>query len=637
MEKRFFSKKQREALFLWACGRCSICNQILDKSFHADHITPHSKNGKTDVNNGQALCCACNSRKGDKMLQLREWQQNALELTTKTFQDGDKFFLAHATPGGGKTIFALKLFDQMKKAGLCRHCIVLAPSTNLVKQWTKEAKSVFGYELKNDMLYNNMPDFNEYQGICMTYQAMNEKSEHLRIFCDNNKTLVISDEMHHVADGQSWGKSFLNAFDESEHILGLTGTPWASEGKTIPYVQYDSDGYANPNFRYGKAKAIKDGVCRVVEFHKMKPKNLSFADTETGEYIGQFDTLEDAIEGNVKGAYLKTLQSTRHMLTMFTEANKDLTALRKNGRFQAGGLLIAPNIKTANAYRDELLRITGEDYPVVHSKMDKPHKTLLEFKMSNTKWLISVDMVTEGVDIKRFQTIVFLSHKNTDLVIYQSCGRAERVIDFTNLYDRTASFYYTDVEHLNKIIIRMEEENQAGLALLSEEEKESNEKKDDGAGGNSVLNEDNVSLQEIETQSNGLVARGLLYDKDIVKEAIIMKRQSAYLQDVELFVVCKFVLSQREAEKEIISEEAFSDDLTMAEKKENMRRGITERINAKLGKFLGRMPSGIDIKQAHIFVNRKVGIKSTTDNISYDQLINKFDFINQTGAETWAK
>ena len=62
--KRRFSRAERAALFVAAAGDCARCGHPLDTSFHADHVLPWSAGGKTDVINGQALCPACNLRKG---------------------------------------------------------------------------------------------------------------------------------------------------------------------------------------------------------------------------------------------------------------------------------------------------------------------------------------------------------------------------------------------------------------------------------------------------------------------------------------------------------------------------------------------------------------------------------------------
>ena len=54
----------RKILLIAAGNKCQKCNKILDKSFHADHVKPFSKNGPTSINNAQALCSQCNLKKG---------------------------------------------------------------------------------------------------------------------------------------------------------------------------------------------------------------------------------------------------------------------------------------------------------------------------------------------------------------------------------------------------------------------------------------------------------------------------------------------------------------------------------------------------------------------------------------------
>lgn len=63
--KRFFSAEQREKIYANGGGSCAACGIELSlTNFHADHIVPHSKGGKTELENGQALCTACNWQKG---------------------------------------------------------------------------------------------------------------------------------------------------------------------------------------------------------------------------------------------------------------------------------------------------------------------------------------------------------------------------------------------------------------------------------------------------------------------------------------------------------------------------------------------------------------------------------------------
>ena len=46
---------------------CESCGSKLNGNFHADHIFPYSKGGKTILKNAQALCANCNLKKGNKI------------------------------------------------------------------------------------------------------------------------------------------------------------------------------------------------------------------------------------------------------------------------------------------------------------------------------------------------------------------------------------------------------------------------------------------------------------------------------------------------------------------------------------------------------------------------------------------
>ena len=63
--KRLFTPAQRREIFSQSNGICRECKiQLSETNFHADHIIPHVSGGKTVVENGQALCTACNRKKG---------------------------------------------------------------------------------------------------------------------------------------------------------------------------------------------------------------------------------------------------------------------------------------------------------------------------------------------------------------------------------------------------------------------------------------------------------------------------------------------------------------------------------------------------------------------------------------------
>lgn len=64
MKKRLFSPRQKKILKMTSGNLCQICGNKLNGKFHADHIVPYSKGGKTILKNAQALCGNCNLKKG---------------------------------------------------------------------------------------------------------------------------------------------------------------------------------------------------------------------------------------------------------------------------------------------------------------------------------------------------------------------------------------------------------------------------------------------------------------------------------------------------------------------------------------------------------------------------------------------
>lgn len=62
---RDFTEVERIAIYRKNDGICQNCREKVEYGdFHADHINPHSRGGKTTIENGQVLCSKCNLSKG---------------------------------------------------------------------------------------------------------------------------------------------------------------------------------------------------------------------------------------------------------------------------------------------------------------------------------------------------------------------------------------------------------------------------------------------------------------------------------------------------------------------------------------------------------------------------------------------
>ena len=70
---------------------------------------------------------------------LRAWQSEAL---TKYFEHEPQDFLAAATPGAGKTTFALRLASELLRRKTIDRITVVTPTEHLKNQWADAAHRV---------------------------------------------------------------------------------------------------------------------------------------------------------------------------------------------------------------------------------------------------------------------------------------------------------------------------------------------------------------------------------------------------------------------------------------------------------------------------------------------------------------
>ena len=72
-KQRLFSKDQKD--LIWNLSKdkiCKICGKVVEnfEDYQPDHITPHSKGGRTTLTNGQVTHAKCNKKKGNKVLEI---------------------------------------------------------------------------------------------------------------------------------------------------------------------------------------------------------------------------------------------------------------------------------------------------------------------------------------------------------------------------------------------------------------------------------------------------------------------------------------------------------------------------------------------------------------------------------------
>src|SRR6478609_8130561 len=169
---------------------------------------------------------------------LRSWQRRAL---VRYLAAQPRDFLAVATPGSGKTAFALRVAGELLAEGTVDRVTVAVPTEHLKIQWALAAAGV-GIALDPKFSNSSAQTSSEYHGVVVTYAQIASLLTRHRVRTENYRTLVVFDEIHHGGDAKSWGDAIREAYSDATRRLALTGTPFRSDDSAIPFVTYEPDG-----------------------------------------------------------------------------------------------------------------------------------------------------------------------------------------------------------------------------------------------------------------------------------------------------------------------------------------------------------------------------------------------------------
>ena len=356
---------------------------------------------------------------------LRAWQRRAL---VEYLRRRDEDFLAVATPGAGKTAFALRIAAELLGDGTVEAVTVVTPTEHLKGQWAAAGARV-GIELDPAFRNADVHSAIDFHGAVVTYAQVGAAPMVHRRRTMTRRTLVVLDEVHHAGDSRSWGDGIRSAFEPAVRRLALTGTPFRSDENPIPFVRYERDGDGARRSRadsvYGYADALYDGVVRPVIFlaYSGETRWRTSAGDELAARLG-----EPMTQDLVAQAWRTALDPAGDwMPQVLRAADARLTVLREHGMTDAGGLVIASDQQSARAYARLLERITGEKAVVALSDDAGASARIAAYADSQQRWLVAVRMVSEGVDIPRLAVGVYATSASTPLFFAQAIGRFVRV------------------------------------------------------------------------------------------------------------------------------------------------------------------------------------------------------------------
>jgi superfamily II DNA or RNA helicase len=361
-------------------------------------------------------------------------------------------FLAVATPGSGKTAFALRVAGELLTEGVVERVTVVVPTEHLKTQWAQAAAGV-GMALDPKFSNSSAQNSDEYHGVVVTYAQVASHPGRHRVRTENRKTLVVFDEIHHGGDAKSWGEAIREAFGDATRRLALTGTPFRSDDSPIPFVNYERgpDGLerSQADHTYGYSEALADGVVRPVVFlaYSGESRWRDSAGEEHAARLGEPLTAEHTAR-----AWRTALNPAGEWMPAVIAAADTRLQQKRRHVPDAGGMIIASDQTAARAYAELLTTLTGEAPTVVLSDDKGSSDRITAFTQGTSRWLVAVRMVSEGVDVPRLAVGVYATSASTPLFFAQVIGRFVR----SRRPGETASVFLPSVPTLLELASELE-------------------------------------------------------------------------------------------------------------------------------------------------------------------------------------
>jgi superfamily II DNA or RNA helicase len=561
-----------------------------------------------------------------------DWQMEAFERYRRSAKAD---FLCAVSGGGGKTLFALELARIRLANDEIDRVIVVTFTRHLIRQWDEWA-TVLGLSLLavagNQKLKAGLPP--DCIGYICTYAALGRMADLHAAFATECRTLIIFDEIHHLGDedekGKSqWGEKAKLAFSKASFRLALSGTPFRSNSQKIPFVIYKPVDGSNSisevvtDYSYSYGKAVADRVCRRVVFRDVdgpiewkrddQPGVVfqhRFADKIDEKYHG--DRLRFAVSAEMDGSSIKN----QLLADMLKRANNQLNDIRKAGHGEAAGLIVASGVTEAKLIKALLQDVTGHRAIIVHNEEERSLKLIQDFAEGITPWIISVKMITEGVDIPRLRVCVYAARITAELFFMQVLFRIVRRTEGS--HGESYLFYPAD-PNLVAIVAKVEDEMRVRI-----EEREVKER-------DFVEPPKHVEKSFIGADSErwGATIAGKNYTDEDLQMADAFRHQQPELANLDIVSLVKFYRDFRRYDEGRV--EGFSDN-TATESYNECRDRLRREIQDAVGRLHHRLRKPHN--EIHTQLNNTVGVLDK-DSATTEQLEKMLHIANEleAGAE----
>jgi type I restriction enzyme R subunit len=391
----------------------------------------------------------------------RDYQQAAIRAVEKGLEEGRTEMLVAMATGTGKTRTCIGLCYRLLKSKRCRRILFLVDRTAL---GTQTADALKDLRIENQQTFTDIYDVKELGDLKIeretklhiaTIQAMvqrvlgvEDESGKLDTPSVGQYDCIIVDECHrgYLLDRELSDQQFLFR-DEDDYIsqyrrvldyfdavkVGLTATP-ALHTKEI---------FGAPIYTYSYREAVVDGFLidheppiRIItelaedgihyqareEVLVLDRSNQTIKKEELADEV-QFDVdsfnrrvVTEAFDRAVLGELVKFIdpeQDEKTLIFCVTDQHADMVVMHLKEAFAA---------KYGDVDDDAVVKITGQ--------ADRPLEKIRRFRNErNPNVVVTVDLLTTGIDIPKIANLVFLRRVRSRILYEQMIGRATRRAD----------------------------------------------------------------------------------------------------------------------------------------------------------------------------------------------------------------
>ena len=392
-------------------------------------------------------------------IKLRKWQQLAGEAAEKALAAGQTLWVTEACTGSGKTVHGVDVARRMFDARMADLVVVVTPSVATRKGWTKSLGDG-GFNVTDNPDYFGTGDFD---ALVITYAGRSKLEQSLYHRAVYSGIFLIVDEYHHAEEDATWGQNVTVLSQKSTRTMFLSGTPWRSSGQ-IAVLANHKNSSGQPYYNGDRVEAdykhqYREDLKQFGNDRGTVTVEFAFQDSQYTNHDGRAEELinphlskmpEQAREEWITEALISDKRIGRHVRTQHGGIDyalssnplvRDLLDLGceklQRHRSRAGSsvpvlLVVAQSIKEASAIHQYLINVREMRSALIVSDRDEASDeiTAVQDKAQGglLDVIVSVGMVSEGVDIPQIKGVVFLSGIMTLLYIVQVVGRLLRRI-----------------------------------------------------------------------------------------------------------------------------------------------------------------------------------------------------------------